>query len=81
MLLLAWSLAAAEVVAAEDEDDWGGVERAGSALLLTVSLQLQPHLAWFDNELLRLPRKVDVEVVAEVVVVGVVNAIEQLLFS
>lgn len=81
MLLLAWSLAATEVVAAEDEDDWGGVERAGSALLLTLSLQLQPHLAWFDNELLRLPRKVDVEVVAEVVVVGVVNAIEQLLFS
>lgn len=68
-------------MAAEDEDDWGGVERAGSALLLTLSLQLQPHLAWFDNELLRLSRKVDVEVVAEVVAVGVVNAIEQLLFS
>lgn len=79
---MAWSLAAApEVVAVEDDDDWGGAERAGSALLLTLSLQLQPHLAWFDNELLRLPRKVDVEVVAEVVVVGVVSPIEQLLFS
>lgn len=74
-MLLAWSLAAAEpeVVLVEDDDDW-----TGSALLLTLSLQ--PHLAWFDNELLRLPRKV-VEVVAEVVVVGVVSPVEQLLFS
>lgn len=76
VLLLAWSLAVPEVVPAED--DWGGVERAGSALLLTLSLQ--PHLAWLDNELLRLPRKV-AEVVAEVVVVGVVSPVEQLLFS
>lgn len=81
MLLLAWSLAAAPEVMAVEDDDRGGAERAGSALLLTLSLQLQPHLAWFDNELLRLPRKVDVEVVAEVVVVGVVSPIEQLLFS
>lgn len=75
MLLLAWSLAAAEpeVVPVEGDDDW-----ADSALLLTLSLQ--PHFAWLDNELLRLPRKV-VVVVAEVVVEGVVNAAEQLLLS
>lgn len=73
VLLLAWSLAEPEVVPVEDDDDW-----AGSALLLTLSLQ--PHLAWLDSELLRLPRKV-VEVVAEVVVVGVVSPVEQLLFS
>lgn len=78
MLLLAWSLAAADPEVVPAEDDWGGVERVGSALLLTLSLQ--PHLAWLDNELLRLPRKV-AEVVAEVVVVGVASPVEQLLFS
>lgn len=63
----------------DDGDDWGGgVGRAGSLLLLTLSLQL--HLAGFDSELLRLPRKVAVEVEAAVVV-GVVNPVEQLLFS
>lgn len=37
LLLLAWSLADPEVVAAEDDD--------ATLLLLTLSLQLQPHLA------------------------------------